>query len=184
MLRSNRMKKVLSMTLLMLLAVSPILATPKSTGEPSDDKQVAKQIRKNLVTLPYYGVFDNLAYKYEDGVVTLYGQVRRPTVKSDAANTVARIPGVDQVINKIEVLPLSPFDDRIRLATYRAIYGKPGLDRLALQAVPPIHIIVKRGQVTLEGVAPTRSDANLAYIAASSVPGSFSVTNKLQVEKE
>ncbi len=178
------MKKVLSTTLLMLLAVSPILATPKSKGEPRDDKQVAKQIRKNLVTLPLYGVFDNLAYKYEDGVVTLYGQVVRPTVKSDAANTVARVPGVDQVINKIEVLPLSSFDDRIRLATYRAIYGRPGLDRLALQAVPPIHIIVKHGQVTLEGVVPTRSDANLAYIAASSVPGSFSVTNNLRVEKE
>jgi hyperosmotically inducible protein len=178
------MKKILSASLLMLLTVSPILAAPKSKAERVDERKIAKEIRHRLVMLPYYGVFDNLAYKYEDGIVTLYGQVVRPTVKSDAGNVVARIPGVDQVVNKIEVLPLSSFDDRIRIATYRAVYGQSGLNRLALQSVPPIHIIVKRGHVTLEGIVPTRSDANLAYIAARGVPGSFSVTNNLQVEKE
>ena len=142
-----------------------------------------KQIRKRLVTLPYYGVFDNLAYKYEEGVVTLYGQVVRPTTKSDAARSVERVPGVEQVINRIEVLPLSSFDDQIRIATYRAIYRQPGLDRLAYQAVPPIHIIVKQGHVTLEGVVPTRADAIRAYMAARGVPNVFSVTNNLRTER-
>jgi hyperosmotically inducible protein len=116
--------------------------------------------------------------------VTLYGQVVRPTTKSDAERSVERIAGVDQVVNRIEVLPLSSFDDRIRIATYRAIYRQPGLDRLALQAVPSIHIIVNRGHVTLEGVAPTKGDATRAYIAARGVPGAFSVTNNLQIESE
>ena len=181
MLSMQRMKKVLSLVLLALITAAPLSAMP--SGDATDNS-VKKQIRKELVTLAYYGVFDNLSYSYENGVVTLQGQVVRPTVKSDAGNVVARIPGVDQVINKIEVLPLSPFDDRIRLATYRAIYSKPGLDRLSLQAVPPIHIIVNHGQVTLEGVVRTRSDADLAYIAARGVPGSFSVTNNLRVEQE
>jgi len=178
------MRKVLSTVLLAVLAVAPALAASGSDAKPVNTAETMKQIRKRLVTLPYYGVFDNLAYKYEDGVVTLYGQVVRPTTKSDAGHSVARVPGVDQVINRIEVLPLSPFDDRIRLATYRAIYRQPGLDRLLFQAVPPIHIIVNRGHVTLEGVVPTKGDATRAYIAARGVPGSFSVTNNLRVESE
>src|SRR5438132_1114266 len=120
------MKKVLSTVLFAVLAITPALAAPKSEPKPVNPAETMKQIRKQLVTLPYYGVFDNLAYKYEDGVVTLYGQVVRPTTKSDAAHSVARVPGVDQVVNRIEVLPLSPFDDQIRRATYRAIYRQPG----------------------------------------------------------
>jgi hyperosmotically inducible protein len=176
------MKKILSAVLLAVLAVSPILATP--SDKVAGPAETMKQIRKRLVTLPYYGVFDNLAYSYEDGVVTLYGQVVRPTTKQDAERSVARVTGVDQVVNKIEVLPLSPFDDRIRIATYRAIYRQTGLDRLALQAVPPIHIIVKRGHVTLEGVVANKGDAIRAYIAARGVANAVSVTNNLRVENQ
>jgi hyperosmotically inducible protein len=163
-----------------IAAITPVAANPNNTA---NDANTIRKIRKELVTLPFYGVFDNLAFKYEEGVVTLYGQVSRPSLKKDAAGVVERAPGVDQVVNKIEVLPLSNFDDRIRIAVYRAIYRQPGLDRLSLQAVPPIHIIVKNGNVTLEGVAPNKGDAARAFIAANGVPGVFSVKNNLRIEK-
>ena len=132
--------------------------------------------------LPYYSVFDNLAFRVDDGTVTLLGQVTRPTLKSDAENVVKRIEGVERVINKIDVLPPSPEDDRIRIATYRAIYGDPALNRYAHQAIPPIHIIVKNGNVSLEGVVATEADKNIAGIRANTVPEVFSVTNSLRVE--
>jgi hyperosmotically inducible protein len=118
----------------------------------------------------------------DGGTVTLFGQVTRPTLKSDAENVVKKIEGVSRVINNIEVLPLSPNDDRIRLAVYRAVYGQPNLNRYAMQAVPPIHIIVGNGNVTLTGVVANASDKNVAEIQAKSVPGVFSVKNELQVE--
>lgn len=133
--------------------------------------------------LPYYGVFDNLAYKVDGASVTLIGQVTRPTLKSDAENVVKKIEGVEQVNNEIEVLPPSPNDDRIRRAVYRAIYGNPALERYRLQAVPSMHIIVKNGNVTLVGVVATDGDKNIAGIKANGVSGVFSVTNNLQVEK-
>jgi len=104
------------------------------------------------VLLPWYSVFDNLAFKVERDKVTLFGQVTRPTLKSDAEAAVKSIEGVASVENNIEVLPLSPIDDQIRRAVYRAIYGEPALSRYSIQAVPSIHIIVKNGNVTLEGV--------------------------------
>jgi hyperosmotically inducible periplasmic protein len=178
------MKKYFAGMILALItsvaATSVVAANPNNSG---NDANTVRKIRKELVTLPFYGVFDNLAFKYEEGVVTLYGQVSRPTLKKDAARVVERLSGVDQVINKIEVLPLSNFDDRIRVAVYRAIYRQPGLDRLSIQAVPPIHIIVKNGNVTLEGVAPNKGDATRAFIAANGVPGAFSVKNNLRIEK-
>lgn len=173
---------ILSLTISMILgaATTPVAA---NTDTPANNANMVRKIRKELVTLPFYGVFDNLAFEYEGGIVTLYGQVSRPTLKKDAARVVDRVAGVDQVINKIEVLPLSNFDDRIRIAVYRAIYRQPGIDRLSLQAVPPIHIIVKNGNVTLEGVAPNKGDATRAFIAANSVPGVFSVKNNLRIER-
>ena len=133
--------------------------------------------------LPYYGVFDNLAYEITiDGGVTLRGQVRQPTLRTDAERVIKDIPGVTKIVNEIEVLPLSPDDDRIRMALYQAIYGSPGLNRYAHQAVPSIHIIVKNGNATLEGVAGTEGDKNLADIQAKSVTGVFSVTNNLRME--
>src|SRR6266851_885086 len=145
-----------------------------------DDKgSIVREVRHELVMLPYYSVFDNLAYKVDGNTVTLYGQVTRPTLKSDAEKAVKEIEGVDKVINNIEVLPLSPNDDNIRRAVYRAIYSQPGLDMYSLRAVPTIHIIVKNGNVTLTGAVSNEGDKNRAYIAANGVPGVFSVTNDL-----
>jgi hyperosmotically inducible protein len=139
------------------------------------------KIRKELVTLPYYGVFDNLAYKVEGDTVTLYGQVRKPITRSDAARRVARIEGVDHVINQIEVLPVSGFDDSIRARAYRAVFRSGSLYRYAMGANPSIHIVVRNGRVTLEGVVSSQMDSQLAYMAARGVSGVFSVTNNLRV---
>ena len=133
--------------------------------------------------LPYYGVFDNLSYRVDGDRVTLFGQVARPTLKSDAENVVKRIEGVTAVVNEIEVLPLSPNDDRLRKRLYRAIYSKPQLQRYTLMAVPPIHIIVKNGHVALEGVVANEGDKNIAGIAANGVSGVFSVKNNLGLDK-
>jgi len=153
-------------------------------GQPGGRSQdrITREVRHELVMLPYYGVFDNLAYRVDGNTVTLLGQVTRPTLKSDAERVVKDIEGVERVNNQIEVLPLSPMDDQIRMATYRAIYSAPGLDRLALQAVPPIHIIVANGKVTLEGVVANESDKNMANVRANGVSGVFSVTNNLRTE--
>lgn len=180
------MKKIFATAILALMigmiGVSP--AAAKTVDDAAQYDKTIKKIRKELVTLPFYSVFDNLSFKFEDGKVTLFGQVSRPSLKGDAKRVVAKVTGVEEVENKIEVLPLSNFDDRIRLATFRAIYRQPGLDRLSLQAVPPIHIIVKNGNVTLEGVVLSKSDATRAFIAANGVFGVFSVTNNLRVEKD
>jgi hyperosmotically inducible protein len=145
-------------------------------------ERFVREIRHELVMLPYYGVFDNLAYKVDGYNVTLMGQVTRPTLKSDAERVVKDIEGVQKVTNNIEVLPLSPNDDRIRMAAYRSIYGQTALNRYALNADPPIHIIVNNGKITLEGVVANEGDKNIAGIQANSVPGAFSVTNNLRVE--
>lgn len=143
--------------------------------------RISREVRHELVMLPYYGVFDNLAYSVNGSVVTLYGQVTRPTLKSDAENVVKKIEGVTKVDNKIEVLPLSSMDDQIRRAVYRAVYSDPSLSRYAMQAVPPIHIIADNGKVTLVGVVDNPTDKNLAGLRANTVSGVFSVTNDLQV---
>ncbi len=148
-----------------------------------NEDHIVREVRHELVMLPYYGVFDNLAYRVNGSTVTLLGQVTRPTLKSDAANVVKNIEGVERVDNQIHVLPPSPMDDRLRIAEYRAIYGQPPLDRYALQAVPQIHIIVENGRVTLEGIADSQSDKDMANIRANAVPGVFSVVNNLRVEK-
>lgn len=150
---------------------------------PASLERIAKEVRHELLLLPYYGVFDNLAYKVnDDGSVVLEGQVSRPTLKSDAENSVKRVEGVEKVINNIDVLPTSPNDDRIRLAVYRAIYRHAVLSQYALRAVPTIHIIVKNGNVTLEGAVARQMDKQIAEMQAKSVPGVFSVTNNLRVD--
>jgi hyperosmotically inducible protein len=148
------------------------------------EDRITREVRHELVMLPYYGVFDNLAYRVDGHIVTLMGQVTRPTLKSDAGNVVKRIEDVEKVDNQIQVLPLSPMDDRIRIAEYRAIYGHPGLDRYAMQAVPPIHIIVDNGKVTLEGVVANQGDKDMANVRANTVSGVFSVVNNLRVESK
>ena len=159
----------------------PELSTQR---DPAQARQrLERLVRHELVMLPYYSVFDNLAFKVEGSRVELLGQVSRPTLKSDSERVVKNIEGVESVTNKIEVLPVSPNDDRIRLAVYRAIYGHTALQRYGLQAVPPIHIIVKNGDVTLAGIVANELDKNVANIQANGVSGVFSVTNNLQVEK-
>src|SRR6266849_3396900 len=144
-------------------------AQPAQRDQPSarGQERITKEVRHELLMLPWFGVFDNIAYKVDGSTVTLLGQVTRPTLKSDAENVVKKIEGVEQVKNEIEVLPPSPNDDRIRLAVYRAIYGHTALNRYALQAVPPIHIIVKNGNVTLEGVVANEVDKNIAGLQAN-----------------
>jgi len=151
-------------------------------GQPGETN-IAREVRHQLVTLPYYGIFDDLAFLVAGSTVTLVGQVTRPTLKSDAENVTKRVEGVTQVINQIEVLPLSPMDDQVRVAEYRAIYGDPTLStRYSFRALPSIHILVKNGNVTLEGVVANQGDKNLINIRANGVPNVFSVTNNLQVE--
>jgi hyperosmotically inducible periplasmic protein len=169
----------------MKLALLVTLAgfSPGMVQAQANEQKLTKEVRHELVMLPYYGVFDNLAYRVDGAKVTLFGEVTRPTLKSDAENVVKRIEGVERVDNEIEVLPLSPNDDRIRRAAYRQIYSKAPLQRYQLGAVPPIHIIVKNGHITLVGVVDSEGDKNLAGIAANGVPGAFGVTNNLVVGK-
>ena len=180
------MKKIFLQSLSGLLALAIGGGLGAQERRPPSEKgqiRLQKEVRHELVTLPFYDVFDNLAYKVEGGTVTLFGQVTRPTLKSDAERAVKGIEGVERVDNRIEVLPLSPNDDQLRRAVYRAIYGTEGLDRYAMRAVPTIHIIVNNGHVTLEGAVATEGDKNLANIKANSVSGVFSVTNNLQVDR-
>jgi len=162
---------------LVVLAASVVVA---GAAPPAQHRTMDK-VHKELVTLPYYGVFDNLAYKVEGDTVTLYGQVRNPVTRHDAERRVARIEGVNHVINQIEVLPVSGFDDTTRARVYRAVFRSGSLYRYAMGANPSIHIIVKNGRVTLEGVVSNQMDSQLAYMAARGVPGVFSVTNNLHV---
>jgi hyperosmotically inducible protein len=150
-------------------------------ASPKGEDRIAREVRHELVMLPYYSVFDNLAYKVDGYTVTLVGQVTQPVIKSDAEKSVKKIEGVQNVVNNIEVLPLSPMDDQIRRAVYRAVYSQPGLEMYSLRAVPTIHIIVKNGHVTLTGAVGNQGDKERAYIAANGVSGVFSVTNDLLV---
>jgi len=180
------MKKSLLLTLLVsVMAISMVAQGNREALSPKGIDRIVKEVHHELVMLPFYGVFDNLAYKVDpDGTVTLLGQVSRPTVKSDAENVVKRIEGVEKVVNNIEVLPTSINDDNIRRAVYRAIFGNSVLSQYQLRAVPPIHIIVKNGNVTLEGVVARAMDKQIAGMQANQVSGVFSVTNNLQVEEE
>jgi len=175
---------------LLLAGAISIVATAAQHDQRADrtvqpdagQDRIAKEVRHELVMLPYYGVFDDFEYSVNGNTVTLMGRVTRPALKNDAESAVKHIEGVERVDNQIEVLPLSPMDDRIRIAEYRAVYGEPGLDRYALQAVPPIHIIVDNGHVTLVGVVASQEEKDLAGIRANTVSGVFSVDNKLRVE--
>ena len=158
-------------------------AAPMQRDQPSarSQERIQKEVRHELLMLPWFGVFDNISYKVDGYNVTLYGQVVRPSLKSDAENVVKRIEGVEHVDNKIEVLPPSPMDDRLRIQLFHAIYGYEPLQKYALGVQKPIRIIVKNGHVILEGVVDNEADKNAAGIRANGVPGIFSVTNNLQV---
>jgi hyperosmotically inducible protein len=143
---------------------------------------LTKEVRHELTMLPFFSVFDNLEYRIDGNKVILLGQVVRPDLKDDAANAVKHIEGIQSVENDIEVLPTSPMDDQLRRAEFRAIYSYPSLQLYAVRSVPPIHIIVKNGHVTLEGSVATQADKDTANIAANTVPNVFSVTNNLHVD--
>lgn len=168
---------------LMALGITALAVAQQRPPSERGRLRLEREVRHELVMLPYYSVFDNLAFKVDGGHVTLLGQVARPTLKSDAEAVVRRIEGVEKVTNEIKVLPLSPNDDRIRRDVFRAVYGHAALNRYAFGAVPPIHIIVKNGNLALEGVVANEMDKNIAGIQAKTVPGVFSVVNNLRVEK-
>lgn len=178
----------LNVAFLMISLFAPVGASAAATDvkPQGGSARIIREVRHELATLPYYGVFDWLEYVAQpDNTVVLRGQVVRPTTKSEAENRVKDIEGVSRVVNEIEVLPLSGHDDQLRRALYRAIYGQNSpLFRYAVQAVPPIHIIVRNGRATLKGIVANKADANLAYIRARTVPGLFEVTNELKIESE
>ena len=179
---------ILFVTLLAVSAVyafSPLSVAQDAQRDPSARAQerITKEVRHELLMLPYFGVFDYIAYKVDGYTVTLLGQVVRPTTKSDAEGAVKHIEGVEKVDNQIEVLPPSPMDDGLRRRLYRAIYGYPAFEKYALGVQKPIRIIVKSGRVNLEGVVDNDGDKNLAGLRANGVSGIFSVTNNLQVVK-
>jgi hyperosmotically inducible protein len=149
----------------------------------ASETRIAREVRHNLVSLPYYGVFDDLGFRVNGSTVTLVGQVTQPFLKDDANRVTKKVEGVEQVINNIEVLPLSPFDDQIRRRVFHAIYGDPELSmKYGYAAIPSIHIIVKNGNVRLEGVVANQMDKQIAGIRASAVPDTFRVENSLRVE--
>lgn len=170
----------------LILAVVVALASlsmSQDRNQPSAKSQdrIIREVRHELLMLPYFGVFDYIAFKVDGDTVTLLGEVVRPVLKSDAENSLKRIEGVEKVDNQIEVLPPSPQDDRLRLQLFHSIYGYPSLEKYALGVQKPIRIIVKNGHVTLEGVVDNDTDKNVANVRANGVPGIFSVTNNLQV---
>jgi osmotically-inducible protein OsmY len=176
---------LLLLGLAILLFIPAVSAAGQNASRQRNDKRIqenlVKEVRHQLLLLPYYSIFDNLLFKVDGDKVTLMGQVVRPTLKSDAENAVKSIEAVASVDNQIEVLPVSPMDDQLRRAVFRAIYGDPGLSRYGMSSLPSIHIIVKNGHVTLEGVVDSESDRNLANLRANAVPNVFSVTNNLTV---
>lgn len=177
----------LMLALLLALGGTSAFAANNTTGPRPDSPQyqawLTNQVRHQLVMLPWLSVFDNLQYKVEGTKVMLSGEVVRPVLKDDAASAVKHIEGVESVENNIEVLPVSPFDNQIRRQELRAIYGFPTLQRYGMGTMPSIHIIVKNGHVTLEGVVSDEGDKNVAGIQANGVPNVFSVTNNLRVQK-
>jgi len=196
-----RKSSALLLNVFSAIAVLTLVAAPNVIGaqrkaaaqlNPPANRDVRRvealkeEVRHQLVTLPYYSVFDWLQAEVKpDGTVTLMGDVTRPTTKDDAESRVKKLEAASRVINHIEVLPLSPMDDQLRIALYRAIFRFDGpLFRYATQSVPPIHIIVKNGHATLKGIVLNQMDSQLAYSAAQGVPGVFEVKNELQIEQQ
>ena len=188
------MKKALNTFLAAILALgSTGLAIAASTDEASPqsapsanarlERRLSNEVRHELNMIPQFTVFDNLAYRVDGGTVTLFGQVRDVIVKDSAEARVKHLEGVERVDNRIEILPASFNDDRIRGRVARAVFNDPRLFNYGIQTVPPIHIIVKNGHVNLEGVVRTQAEKDDAFIRANGVSGVFSVENNLQVEQ-
>jgi len=175
---------ILAVVFSIVLTIFSLPARAQQSAVPQKAvERIQKEVRHELVMLPYLTVFDNLGYKVDGYNVTVVGQVTKPSLKSDAEAAVKRIEGVEKVDNQIEVLPLSPMDDRIRQNLYRAIYGYPPLQRYAMPVLKPIRLMVKNGHVTLEGVVDSEADKNIVGVRANGVSGVFSVKNNLVVAK-
>jgi hyperosmotically inducible protein len=161
-------------------AQTPVAAKPTSADD-KNSSPLAKEVHHQLLMLPYYSVFDNLGFSIEGNKVTLYGQVVRPSLKKNAEAEVKSMEGIDVVVNRIEVLPTSQSDDELRRSVYRSIFEDSTLSRYAVQAVPSIHIIVKNGDVTLEGTVHSARDKNLAAARTNAVANVRNVKNNLVV---
>jgi hyperosmotically inducible protein len=164
-----------------LLAVSSFGAATSPDSKPAD---LNAKVHHAIESLAYYGVFDQIDYSVDNGVVTLRGEVRTYPVHNSAISAVKNIPGVEQVIDNIEVLPLSPYDDSLRVRAYNAIFGYPALQQYALRARSPIRILVKNGNITLTGVVNRELDRKLIDNRIRSLPGAFSVTNNLRLDSD
>ncbi len=174
---------ILVASLLALLTLATAQDSQRDQPSAKSQERIVKEVRHELLMLPFFGVFDYIAYKVDGYNVTLLGQVVRPVLKSDAEDAVKHIEGVEKVDNQIEILPPSSVDDGLRIRLFRAIYQYPALQKYELGVQKPIRIIVKNGRVTLEGAVDSEADKNLVGLRANSVSGIFSVTNNLQVSK-
>src|ERR1051325_6580507 len=170
-----------SVVLILTLASATVLAQSNQTFSPKAQARIIKEVRHQILMLPDFGTFDNIAFKLDGYDVVLVGQVTRPSLKSDAERVVKKIEGVERVDNRIEVLPPSGFDDRIRRDVFNAIYRYAPLQHYGVGSNRPIRIIVNHGNVMLEGVVDRESDKNMAGLRANGVPGVFSVRNNLFV---
>ena len=160
-----------------------VLTATAALAAPPTLTPLENHVRQELVMLPYLNVFDDISFRVDGNTATLFGEVTKPLLKSEAENVVKHVEGVARVENQIEVLPLSSFDDGIRMRTARAIYAYPALQRYGTGTQPSIHIIVKNGNVTLAGFVLTDTDRQLAFLRANGVPGVFAVNNQLQIQK-
>ncbi|GAB4371045.1 MAG: hypothetical protein OHK0021_13770 [Bryobacter sp.] len=161
----------------------PLVAN-STTAPLSPEQELTKKIRRELNTLPFLGIFDYLTFQLDGRKVIVSGYATRPVLASSAINVVKGVPGVEEVVNKIEVLPFSPNDDQLRIAVYRTVFSQGSLGRYTLGALPPVRIIVKNGNVTLHGVVMNEMDKNMFTVFANQVSGVFQVTNRLQVESK
>jgi len=176
------MKRTLVVVVVTLLTLATLgFAQDRDQPSARSQERITREVRHELLMLPYFGVFDYIAFRVDGSTVTLLGQVARPSLKSDAENAIKHIEGVEKVDNQIEMLPPSPMDDGLRIRLFHEIYGYPPLEKYALGVQKPIRIIVKSGRVTLQGVVDNDADKNFAGVRANGVPGIFSVTNNLQV---
>ena len=175
--------RALNRNLAMFAGLTILAAAPMFASKGPVNPDLTEKVRHELAMLPRLNVFDDLSFRVDGSTVTLFGEVTQPILKSDAGNAVKHIEGVATINNQIDVLPPSPMDWQIRRQEYRSIFGYAPLQRYQMGAIPAIHIIVKNGHVTLTGEVASSSDKQLAYMRANSVPGVFSVTNNLRVEK-
>jgi len=170
------------------LLLTPLFVFAQTASDSPVDRnreRIIKAVRKEILTLPFYGPFDWLTFQLNGSAVTLNGATVRTTIKSSAENVVKKIEGVEKVENNIEVLPLGSLDDQIRARTWQAIMGHPAMLRYAIRGPnSPIHILVKNGNVTLEGFVGLEQDKIIANLQANGVPGVFSVKNNLRVDEK